>query len=593
MNASEYIANVLATNEIKRNLPVARPYWLDTLYLANIHVRGIKPRYKNLRLYSDASYLMQEENARFGGTWITPTGWASKYQPYFEQLILNRYPTVREERFNWQCSIYPNFAQSLFLQAIDEIRGAIFQENNYEYKFANESTAAYVMEKRFEQLDFYDWVTNVLIIHIITDPNGYLVTMPSDWDSDTGEIGQPALKYVASEDVLYADTDLLVYKDNGYAYIIDAETYYKIPYNRKTKRYDLANIETLPHTLTEAPFTVLGGYKMYSNDSGGYYLSFFNGALDWANIAVRQFIDTEALNKDIVPITQMVQIECGACHGTGSIPVPCPDGDYGGCSDTCKTCNGKGHISRNMGDVISIDPSEIIDGRLPQYLQYISGDVANLKYSDERFNEMYDRFLQALYLKFIDEAQSGVAKAMDREKLYKFLLSFSDNIFDIITDCLARIDGLLNNTAADLNALSIRRPTQFILKTEEALRDELRQLTTAGAPDNVIRTIADALTLAAAQSPLTEKTVSFLSLYDPLRYKTDAQKTALVNVAGAFTRNDLIKSLRCENELNKLIEAKTVDWFMMATYEVIAAALDAALQPYYQSAAVIELPDFE
>ncbi len=191
MTASEYISNVLSENEVKRHLPAARLHWLDTLYIASIHIQGIKPRYMNLRLYSDAGSLdaMQDETIRrFNSSWITPVGWQPKYQPYFEQLILNRYPTVRPERYYWQCSIYPNFAQGLFLQAIDEIRGAIFQENNYDFTFTNESTADSITQKNFNGFDFYDWITNDLIIKVLNDPNGYHIVMPSHWDSDSGEV---------------------------------------------------------------------------------------------------------------------------------------------------------------------------------------------------------------------------------------------------------------------------------------------------------------------------------------------------------------------------------------------------------------------
>lgn len=589
MTASEYIANILANNEVSKNMPQAKQAWLDTLYLATIHLQGIKPRYRNLRLYSDAaSYETYATSKRFSPDWITPTGWQPKYQPYFEQLILNRYPTVREERFNWQCSIYPNFAQSLFLQAIDEIRGAIFQDTNYSYELVNQTTADYILEKRFEGLDFYDYVTNSLVLKIISDPNGYGVTMPDGWDTETGEMGSPIVHYVSSEAIMYVDEGLLVWQWGNMLYMCDNSAYYRIKYNKKQRKYDLSDIDILPHTLEVVPFNVLGGYKMYNPDLGSYYLSFFNGALDWANVAIRQFIDTEALNKDIVPITQMVQIECAVCHGTGSVPVECPDGtSYGGCTETCKSCTGKGHISRNMGDVISVDPNEIRDGKLPQYLQYISGEVSNLKYSDERFAQMYDRFLEALYLKFIDEAQSGVAKAMDREKLYKFLLGFSDNIFDLVTDFLVRIDGLLNNTPADVNMVSVKRASQFIVKSESDLRDELRQLINANAPDTAIKAVSDTLTMLAVESPVTDKKIRFLSLYDPLRYKSDTQKAMLVNVAGAFTKQDLVRSVRCDNELNRLIESKTVDWFMLASFEEITNLLDNALQPYLNNVPVL------
>jgi len=568
---------------VRKYYPANRNIAIDVLHIGSIHLRGIKPRYRNLRTYSDASLLpFNGDLVNKTGNWITPTGWQAKYQPYFEQQILNRYPTVREERFHWQCSIYPSFAQSLFLQAIDEIRGAVFQENNFEYKFSSEGTAAYLYEKKFNGLDFYDWVTNSLCLHILGDPNGYIVTMPEFWDTETGTVGEPTCTYVSSEALMYADSALIVWQYGETCYIADDTAYYKIKYDKRKKKYDLNNVEVLPHTLQELPATICGGYEMHDSETGKYYLSYFSGAYDWANIAIRQFIDTEALNKDIIPITQMVQIECNACHGTGSVPVPCADDNMGGCTATCGTCNGEGIVKRNLGDVISIDPSQIIDGKLPQYLQYISGDVNNLRYADERFAEMYDRFREALYLKFIDEAQSGVAKSYDRDRLYKFLSNFTDNIFDVITDALVRIDALLNNTEANQESVTVRRPSHFVLKSEADMREELGELIKANAPATIVQAVADTLVITNAQSPVTEKKVKFLSLYDPLRYHSDQQKAYLVTVAGVFTRNDLIKSVRCENELNKLIDELSGEWFLAADNAQIASRIDAALQQYYQ-----------
>jgi len=595
MQASEYISKILATGKVKDHLPATRQAVLDLYYLLTIHLQGIKPRYKNLRLYSDAYSGTDNLYVETGGTrrnigmWITPTGWQPKFQPYFENEILNRYPTMREERFHWQCSIYPKFPQSLFLQAIDEVRGAIFQDGNYDYLCANESTQTYIAQKQFSGLDFYDYVTDMLLFQVINDPNGYTAVIPNDFyeiepDEDAG---QPELIYVCCEDIFYQSDDLLAFNYEGKGcMIIDEENYYFIPFDRKEKKYLLSQTIVLPHTLDAAPFRQHGGYRMHSKDTGCYYLSYFAGAVDWANIAVRDFLDVQAAKKDLIPITQQIDIECNTCHGVGSIPVLCEDGSAG-CSQPCTYCNGRGAISRNMGDVITVDRQDIIDGKMPDYVRYISADVASLEAMSKEFEQLYKRFQEALYLRFSDLAQSGVAKEMDREKMYKFLQSFSTNIFNIVFDLLTYIDGLLNNTEANGELITIRRPSQFKLKTESDLRDELRQLQTAGVDELVIKSVSDTLTMVANESPVTEKVIQVLSLYDPLRYKTDQQKTNLTIVAGAYSKADLIRSARAANEIQRLIYKMGEDWFLAASYEQIAAALDTALEPYINEATQI------
>lgn len=598
MTALEYIAKALATNKVKDYYPEHRQVALDIYYMMNIHMQGIRPRYRNLRLYSDAANVSGNTkdgifiDYQSGGVgrqkqWITPTGWQPKYQPYFENEILNRYPTMREERFHWQCSVYPKFPQSLFLQAIDEIRGAIFQESNYEYIFANENTELFCKSKNFDGLDIYDYITDIVTPAIVNDPNGAIVVYPNDFykvnetegmpqDEDTG---LPEIEYVSSEQILYCSDDLLAWHEHKGAFVVDSEAYYFIPFDPKDKKYLTSEAVVLPHVLGVAPFRQLGGYKMYSKDLGHYYLSFFSGAIDWANVSVRQFLDAEAYAKDLIPIVQQIEVDCNVCHGSGSVPVLCEDGNTG-CTSTCSTCNGNGTISRNLGDVISVNVQDVQNGTVPDYVRYLTANPEILKGADERFYTLYDRFMDALYLKYSLEAQSGVAKALDRSKMYMFLSSFSNNVFNVVTDLLTYIDSLLNNTAASGDFITVRRPTQFMLKTDSDLRTELRELTVAGVTDSSIKTVSDTIDTLSDDSPVSRYKIEVLSLYDPMRYKTDQQKTNLVIVAGAFTKEDLIRSARASNELDRIIHAYGGTWFLQASYETIKTMLDKAMQPY-------------
>lgn len=586
MTALEYIAKALAPNRVKDYYPECRQVALDTLYLLSIHIQGIKPRYRNLRLYSDAATAVNGMLGNFitdtrQKQWITPTGWQPKYQPYFENEILNRYPTMREERFHWQCSVYPKFAQSLFLQAIDEIRGAIFQEGNYGYMFANESTDIYCHEKSFEGLDIYDYVTDILTAAIVNDPNGFVVVYPDDFYETEEETGSPEIEYVCSEQVLYYSHDVLAWQEDKGAFVVDNEAYYFIPFDGKAKKYLTSEAVVLPHTLGVAPFRQLGGYKMHTKELGTYFLSYFSGAVDWANVAIRDYLDVQAAKKDLIPITQQIEIECNTCHGSGAVPVLCDDGATG-CTASCNNCNGRGTISRNLGDVITVDRQDVVDGKMPDYLRYISADVASLTAMSAEFDALYKRFQEALYLKFSDLAQSGIAKEMDREKLYKFLQSFSNNLFNVVTDILIYIDALLNNTEANSSTVTVKRPSQFKLKSDSDLRTELKDLQTAGADELAVKSVSDTLTMIASESQITERKIEVLSLYDPMRYKTDAQKTNMVIVAGAFTKADLVRSARAANELERIIYKMGDAWFLQASYEAIKQMLDDAMQPYIE-----------
>ena len=579
MTAVEYIAQIIPTGErgMKKHEPELKPFWIDQLLMTAIHVQGIKPKYKNLRLYTDY------ESENLTKVWITPTGWQKKYQKYFECNILNRYPTMREERFHWQCSVYPNFAQSLFLQAIDELRGAIFQDGQYEFSSTNEATAAYIEGENFDGLDFDDWISTVLMPLIIQDPNGCFVVFPANVGTPEAE-AMPVLKYVSSEKVKYCDKDLFVFEQDKDLYLIDKDYFFKLTWNVKTQRY--SSDATILHNFTESvTVSKLGGYYMATQD-GGYYVSYFAGAVEWANIAIRQFLDNEAHAKDLIPIVQQVENECPDCNGSGKIPVPCDDDGLTGCTSQCTTCKGKGTINRNIGDVITLSREYMPEnGNLPELLKYITPDVSILEHSEKRFEGLYDKFRESLYLKFTQEAQSGVAKALDREKMYKFLLQFSDNLFDLAERMLVHLDTMITGVR-NVEAIGVKSPSQFQLKTDADLRKELIELTTANAPVSAIKAVSDTLVMISNESSITERKTDVLSLYDPLRYVTNAQKERLLSVSMTITKADYIKSLRCDNELDRLIHDKGAMWFIQATFEQVAAELDARIMPYIEEVSI-------
>jgi hypothetical protein len=147
---------------------------------------------------------------------------------------------------------------------------------------------------------------------------------------------------------------------------------------------------------------------------------------------------------------------------------------------------------------------------------------------------------------------------------------------------LVSIDGLLNNAEINYSNISVKRPSQFKLKSDSDLRDELRQLQTAGADEIAVKTVSDSLTMLASETTVTEKKIEILSLYDPMRYKTDQQKTNLVIVGGAFTKADLVRSARASNELDRIIHQYGNTWFLQASYETLKVMLDNAMQPYLE-----------
>jgi len=84
----------------------------------------------------------------------------------------------------------------------------------------------------------------------------------------------------------------------------------------------------------------------------------------------------------------------------------------------CPSCHGKGTISHNPGDRI-IAPAEDMKNQL---VQIINPDVAVNKFHAEFTDNLFNQIFRSLYLNYIEQAQSGVAKDKDMEARYQFIM---------------------------------------------------------------------------------------------------------------------------------------------------------------------------
>lgn len=588
MTSEEYISHYMSVGggaKMRERFPRHKGIAVDMQRMMEILILGIRPRYKLDRLVSDVQAIGE---AGFGmlfdithpdyshlptsvNGWVEPAGWQPKYQFYFERYVLNRYPLMREERYNWQLSVYPTFVQDLFLRAITELSASIFQENGYAVE-VEEKVGAVLMKRLFMGMDFYDFITQSLLTQILIDANGYVVVVPEEVKD--GELFD--VEYISSENLCYESDELLVWRkvvDDKHVYIclLDAESY------RECKRNDNDwEVTVTEHGVGMMPARKFGGYSVQANGCR-HFISYFWGAADAAFVALRQFLDCEGMNKDIIPITQVIEVECPDCNGMGRVPVPCPDDGSVGCTEVCKGCGGKKIVSRNLGDTITINPADLNGGSMPDMVRYISGNVGNLQYADSRFMMLFDRLKEALYLKHIEQAQSGAAKALDMEKMYKFIAQVSDNMFDIIYDLVQFVDSYVMGREADPNSVQLRRPSQFILKTDADLRTELAQISALGLDESIYSTVIDTLSNMADDTAVGRKKQRLLSILDPLHYKTDAQKLSLVQ-AGVYTGEDLVASYRMSWAINKVVREN--DGFLLMPDDQCMRLVQAEVAPF-------------
>ena len=101
---------------------------------------------------------------------------------------------------------------------------------------------------------------------------------------------------------------------------------------------------------------------------------------------------------------------------------------------SCSKCNGTGYIINRSpyGVFIRAKSNPALDGNTnlsDPVVRFISPPVDIIKYSGEAWQDLLKKAEESLHLLHVVEAQSGVAKAIDREEQYSFLIKISNNIF--------------------------------------------------------------------------------------------------------------------------------------------------------------------
>lgn len=180
-------------------------------------------------------------------------------------------------------------------------------------------------------------------------------------------------------------------------------------------------------------------------------------------------------------------------------------------------------------------------------------------------------------MNFIEDAQSGAAKLVDREDGYMSLTKISNNVFDeIIYKSLIYIENY-RNVASPFEPIIIK-PVSFSMRTEEALIQEINQLSEKNAPVAfLVETTKDLARKRFSGNKSISRLVEVLVSYDPIYHVTTKDKQMLL-AAGTIKKDDIIKSLFAYKTLVKLVSTNGNTYLEKPLVEIFAD-LDREMQP--------------
>lgn len=537
--------------------------WKDIYYGISLHTTGACPKFKNL---SNGQII------------VPPNYFGQEYQNLFDKFLFSRHPRETDEQRMWRYSQYRPLTRAPFLQLTDIVVGAIFQDSNYSIVVENDDDREYIWKANFQGYDIAGWFANIGIPSMIEDPNGIIVRMPKRpfYEYSEGKIDVDLI-FVNSKDIVFRNEHNLIFKYKGYAFWVNDRVIFRFTCDKNGK-YHVSNEDArgyYAHLFGRLPIDVAGGVW----NTQGFFDSFFSKAKPIADeyissYSAEQLIDKEASH----PFITLADDECPDC--TNGEYTEVVDGQAVGLKK-CSTCHGTGRIvSRNPGDRIYAPPSEMDK----DFVKIVSPNTSVNEYHHKKNNDIFDNLLQSLGLLKVDASQSGVAKTIDKEELYKFISKISNHLFDnLIYNSLHDIIAYRNVVSVNgvlkpsIYSFSIIKPTQYQISTAEDLINIYEKTKTAGMPiflrNKAVKAYVDRE--YSGDEVMRKKADVILELDKTAVFTVDeklSQKTI-----GAFTVADLVFSDSLPSIIDELIRTKGERYFLNASLAALKSDIDSLM----------------
>ena len=519
-----------------------------------------------------------------------------------EKLLNTRRPNEDEHVYKYRLEVYEPITKGSMNKAIDKLF-RLFQSANYSVKVSTDLDE-YLSFKRFKNEHFIGFIQKYVLRRMIEDPNALLVTIP------TGEgLIDPAIKIdvdaliVPSNHIKYISNDAVCWlqdkeksivtkggkkvKEGKVYSTLTREGYFKHVQtgNAASNKYEL--IEVYYHNIGNVPAVVLGGNPTVED----YFESYFSPFLPFGNECIRQYSDwTGVMTMSAFPYREEVAEDCDAKGCRNGVIFDKETEEH----ITCKKCKGTGKImSRSpYGVFIRSKSSGVFEGGQVDnspLVKFISPPVDIIKYSGEAWENLLRKAEEALHLIFVDEAQSGKAKEIDREESDSMLTKISNNVFDeIIFKTLLYMEKYreLNDPIEPV----IVKPISFRTRTEEDLILEINQLSDKNAP--VAFQVEAAKDLAKKRfsgNKAISRMVEILVAFDPIYHVNTANKAVLL-ANGTIKKQDIVKSLFAYKTLNEIISIEGTE-FLEEPLTTIFERMDQELVKFYDNSPTISIEE--
>ena len=239
----------------------------------------------------------------------------------------------------------------------------------------------------------------------------------------------------------------------------------------------------------------------------------------------------------------------------------------------CNTCNGTGRVPIAPGPYgVFLRPKKGKFEEGPESVKpvvdYLHPDVAILQFGGEVWEKYLKYVKDALNLLFIDEAQSGVAKSMDREDKIATLDKIARNLYNLLKNTVQIIWKFENPNSDEYPIVSVQLPSTFVEKTIEQKQAEIKGLREIQAPNVLLSQRMRSLHSSLVNNdPLEMRIYDIATMVDPFYLKSLDEKIKLQAI-GVLDELSLAMSEMTPHVIRK-VARENEEFLSLADNEII------------------------
>jgi hypothetical protein len=467
----------------------------------------------------------------------------------------------------------------------------------------------------YKVVNLYQWVFNFICRYKQTDPNAFVVVLPSHPTTKlipsyeyeipnfnnvvnkkiqtiTWLVPHNDIEFVSDEEFTFKAGVWVVNKDEKtatYSFRLTKEAVYLIypeEVNNEIVYKEVFYYDLEPSKLDSYTAYVLGGNSVTVSDNDGeifqYYLSDLFGAGEVADILNGQLSDLQICeSRFLYPRHWIIKKDCDNIGCDKDI-----DGIFKVDGVMCGRCQGQGtyHDTTPLGSHILTDADRTDNGDIKAPEGFITPDTAILQHGADRVTFYDDLKMRKLGLLAQNMTnQSGESKRYD-------LMQKTSLISRVVTDNFRLYDNILYAQAKYIGDTVIPYtilPRDMDVKNSDDIKDELADAKDSDLPYPAIVELTKRYMLAKfGKSNVNKKKVDFLALYDKLFvYGIEDLKSAVALFGNDITNRDKMIHLLGWQLLDE------VDNIVELTNEQIAVQFESLLTPFIPTSTAPTLLD--